>query len=258
MLTLLSPAKTLDFSPAADGLPTTEPRFPRDTAILRKRCSQLSVDSLRKLMSLSQNLGELNYQRFQEMRPKFTVENSKPCLLAFKGDVYRGLNASTLSRRDLRWAQGRLRILSGLYGILRPLDLIQPYRLEMGSKLSNPRGSDLYAFWGRRLVDSLNEEHSKRRVRAVLNLASNEYFKAVGEDRLKPRLITVQFKEIRDGQAKTIALYAKKARGVMARFVIDNRIDDPEGLKEFREDGYRYAKKLSDEGTWVFTRKRAA
>ena len=189
MLILLSPAKTLDFSPAADGLAATEPRFARDTAILRKRCKELSVDSLRKLMSLSANLGELNYQRFQEMKSRASGAGSKQCVLAFKGDVYRGLDAASLTRRDLRRAQGRLRILSGLYGILRPLDLIQPYRLEMGTKLSNPRGSDLYGFWGDRLAESLNDEAAKH-AKAVLNLASNEYFKAVRETSLRPRLIT--------------------------------------------------------------------
>jgi len=257
MLILLSPAKSLDFSAAPAGLPVTQPEFTKDIRLLLKECRKLDSAALQKLMKISPKLAELNYERFRDMRLPFTKGNSKACVLAFTGDVYRKLDAPSLTKRDLTWAQSRLRILSGFYGLLRPLDLIQPYRLEMGSRLENPRGKDLYAFWGDRLVDQLNAEHAKRRVPAVLNLASNEYFKAVPERRLKPRCVTAVFQEIRDGKPKTIGLYAKRARGLMARFVIANRIQSPEGLEAFAEDGYRFRPGLSVEDRMVFTRKAA-
>jgi cytoplasmic iron level regulating protein YaaA (DUF328/UPF0246 family) len=186
----------------------------------------------------------------------FTPDNAKPCVLAFTGDVYKKLDAASLSLPDLRYAQDHLRILSGFYGLLRPLDLIQPYRLEMGTRLANTRGKSLYDFWGNRLVDAINAEHAERPLAAVLNLASNEYFKAVPAKRLDPPLVTAVFQEIRDGQPKTIAFLAKKARGLMTRFVIRNRVDDPEGLKEFGEEGYGYRSDLSTGDRLVFTRER--
>jgi len=256
LLTLLSPAKSLDFSPVKEGLPLTEPRFEHDIEVLMNRCKKLGVGSLRKLMHLSQPLAELNRERFQEMNLPFTPENSKPCLLAFQGDVYKGLDAATLNKRDLKYAQNHLRILSGLYGVLRPLDLIQPYRLEMGTRLSTGRGKNLYAFWKSRLVDSLNQEASRSRTAAVLNLASNEYFKAVPAKQLEPRLVTAVFQEIRDGKPKTISFLAKRARGLMARFQVKNRIADPEKLKDFVEEGYEYRPDLSEEDRLVFTRDR--
>ena len=255
MLTLLSPAKTLDFSAAPAGLPATEPRFEKDIAVLMNRCKKLGVPSLRKLMNLSQPLAELNHQRFQEMSLPFTRENSKPSLLAFQGDVYKGLDAGSLSEEDLSWAQDHLRILSGFYGMLRPLDLMQPYRLEMGTRLSNTRGKNLYAFWGNRLADALNAELADDPAPAILNLASNEYFKAVPRKRLEPRLITADFKEIRDGKPRTISFFAKRARGLMARFQVRHRIDDPEGLKDFAEEGYGFRPDLSADDRMVFTRE---
>ena len=254
MLTLLSPAKSLDLSAPPAGLPITQPRLEEDITALLERCKQLDVATLRKLMKLSEPLGELNHRRFQEMSWPFTGDNAKPCILTFRGDVYRGLDAATLSKRDLRWAQNRLRILSGLYGLLRPLDLIQPYRLEMGTRLENARGKNLYEFWGNRLAETLNAEHRKRRVKGVLNLASNEYFKAVPAERLEPRLITADFHELRDGKLKTISFYAKRARGLLARFVVDHRVDDPEGLKGFAEEGYGFRPDLSTDSRFLFTR----
>ena len=254
MLTLLSPAKSLDFSTPSEGIPVTRPQLQKDTAVLIDRCKELDAATLRKLMKLSEKLGELTCQRFQDMTLPLTPENARPCVLAFQGDVYKGLDAGTLSKRDLNWAQSRLRILSGLYGVLRPLDLIQPYRLEMGTRLNNERGADLYAFWGDRLAEALNAEHERHRVKAVLNLASNEYFKAVAADRLKPRLLTADFKELRDGEPKMISFYAKRARGLLARFVIDQRIDDPEGLKDFAEEGYSFRPELSDSDRLSFVR----
>ena len=256
MLILLSPAKTLKFDVPIDGLPTTEPRFEQDIEILLKRCKQLSIDSLRELMKLSQPLAELNRRRFQEMRLPFTIDNSKPCLLAFGGDVYRGLDAASLSKRDLAWAQRRLRILSGFYGLLRPLDLIQPYRLEMGTRLSNSRGENLYDFWGGRLADSLNAEHAEQPVGFVLNLASNEYSKAVSIKQLKPPLVTALFKEIRAGKPKTISFSAKRARGLMTRFVVRNRVETREGLKEFAEEGYGFREDLSEDDRLLFVRQQ--
>ncbi len=256
MLTLLSPAKTLDFSPAPKGLPTTQPRFEKDIAVLMKRCKKLGVRTLRQMMSLSQPLAELNRQRFQEMSLPFTPENAKPSLLAFQGDVYKGLDAASLTRANLNWAQDHLRILSGFYGMLRPLDLMQPYRLEMGTRLGNTRGKNLYQFWGNRLADAINAEHQERPT-TVLNLASNEYFKAVPRKRLEPPLVTADFKEIRDGKPRTISFFAKRARGLMARFVVRQRVEEPEGLKDFAEEGYGFRPDLSADDRLVFTREQA-
>lgn len=254
MLTLLSPAKTLNFDFEADGLPVTPPRFEAETAELLSTCRKLSVPQLRKLMSISQSLAELSHERFQAMEIPFTSDNSKPAVLAFQGDAYRGLDAGTLDKRDLKWSQRRLRILSGFYGILRPLDLIQPYRLEMGTRLANPRGKNLYEFWGSRITDALNAEHAERPVKAVLNLASNEYFKSVKTADLAPPLVTALFKENREGQLRTISFSAKRARGLMVRFIIRNRIDAPAGIRDFHEEGYTYRPDLSDDATMLFVR----
>ena len=258
MLALLSPAKTLDLSPAPDGLPVTRPAFSKEFAALMKRCKKLEVGELRKLMKLSEPLAELNHQRFQAMSPRFTLENSNSALLAFRGDVYRKLDAATLSRPDLLWAQDHLRILSGLYGLLRPLDLMQPYRLEMGTRLSTTRGKNLYSFWGHRLADALNGEHEKRPMAALLNLASNEYIKAVPVERLAMPMITAQFQEWRDGKLRTIAFSAKKARGLMARFLVENRIERPEQLQGFADEGYSFQPELSNDGRMLFARERPA
>ena len=258
MLALLSPAKTLDLSPPPKGLPVTRPAFKKEIGVLMRRCKMLGVADLRKLMKLSEPLAELNHERFQVMSPRFTLGNSKAALLAFRGDVYRKLDATTLSRPDLLWAQDHLRILSGFYGLLRPLDLMQPYRLEMGTRLATDRGSNLYTFWGSRLADKLNAEHKKRPVAAVLNLASNEYIKAVPVERLAMPMITAQFQEWRDGKLKTIAFSAKKARGLMARFVVENRIEKPAELKRFAVEGYSFQPKRSSESQLVFARQRPA
>lgn len=256
MLTLLSPAKSMDFSPIPEGLATTEPRFEKEIEVLMKRCKRLSVRSLRELMDLSEPLAQLNRERFQAMRLPFTPVNAKPCLFAFQGDVYKRLDAASLSKSDLDWSQDHLRILSGLYGLLRPLDLIQPYRLEMGTRLSNTRGKNLYEFWGDRLVDALNAEHLERPTAAVLNLASNEYVKAVPRKRLEPPMVTAVFQEIRDGRPRTIGFSAKKARGMMARFVVRNRIEEPDALKDFDEEGYGFRTDLSDADRLIFTRDK--
>ena len=258
MLALLSPAKTLDLSPAPKGLPLTRPALKRDIAVLMRRCKTLALPELRRLMKLSEPLAKLNHERFQAMSPRFTVGNSKAALLAFQGDVYRQFDAASLSRPDLLWAQDHLRILSGLYGLLRPLDLMQPYRLEMGTRLTTERGSSLYSFWGSRLAEKINAEHKKRPVSAVLNLASNEYIKAVPVERLAMPMVTAQFQEWRDGKLKTIAFSAKKARGMMARFIVDNRIDKPEKLKRFKAAGYSFQPKLSTDDNLLFARQQPA
>jgi len=254
VLSLLSPAKTLNFDFEADGLPVTPPRFEADAAELLSVCRKLSVAQLRKLMGISQALAELGHERFQVMETPFTADNSKPAVLAFQGDAYRGLDAGSLDKSDLKWSQARLRILSGFYGVLRPLDLIQPYRLEMGTRLANPRGKDLYDFWGSQVTDALNAEHAARPVKAVLNLASNEYFKSVRTVDLVPPLVTAQFKENREGQPRTISFSAKRARGLMVRFIIRNRVDAPSGIKDFHEEGYTYRSDLSDDTTMLFVR----
>ncbi len=256
MLTIISPAKALDFSPVANGLDATQPRFVDDTASLMQTCKTLEASDLRKLMSLSDSLAQLNHVRFQEMSLPLTEENAKPCVLAFQGDVYKGLDASSLESRDLEWAQGRLRILSGLYGLLRPLDLIQPYRLEMGTKLSNARGANLYEFWGDRLANALNAEDADPDA-PVLNLASQEYAKAVPRKSLKRPVVVADFKEERKGELKTIGLVAKRARGLMARYVIRNRIENAEDLKDFDDEGYGFRPELSSEDKLVFSRAKA-
>ncbi len=254
MLTLISPAKALDFSPCTSSLAPTQPRFIDDTALLLKHCRQLDARALQRLMRLSDSLAQLNHARFQEMSLPLTPENAKSCALAFQGDVYKGLDAVSLSADDLGWAQERLRILSGLYGLLRPLDLIQPYRLEMGTKLANVRGESLYDFWGARLAHALNDECADA---PVLNLASNEYAKAVPAKALRRPLVSAVFQEERNGRLKTIGLVAKRARGLMARFVIRNRLEDVEDLKEFAEEGYGYRPDLSGEDRLVFARAQS-
>ena len=239
----------------SDGLTATQPRFVDDTALLIDNCKTLEASDLRRLMSLSDSLAQLNHARFQEMRLPLTAENAKPCLLAFQGDVYKGLDAASLESEDLNWAQGRLRILSGLYGLLRPFDLIQPYRLEMGTRLANARGANLYEFWGDRLAGALNEEDVDPEA-PVLNLASKEYARAVPTSSLTRPLVTADFKEERDGQVKTIGLVAKRARGLMARYIIRNRIESVEDLKDFDDQGYGYRPDLSSDDRLAFTRAR--
>jgi cytoplasmic iron level regulating protein YaaA (DUF328/UPF0246 family) len=258
MLTLLSPAKTLELSPTPKGLRPTQPRFKRDIALLMERCKKLDASDLAKLMKLSSPLAELNHQRFQEMDHSFNARNSKACLLAFQGDVYRRLDAASLTRTELSWAQNNLRIISGLYGLLRPLDLMQPYRLEMGTRLDTERGKNLYDFWGSRLADSLNRESRKRPGGTILNLASNEYIRAVPAKLLEAPMVTAHFQELRDGKLKTIGFSAKKARGMMARFVIQNEIDNPKQLHDFADEGYEYRSDLSSDQEIRFVREQPA
>lgn len=255
MLMLISPAKTLDFAAPVPSLRYTSPRFMDDAAILAARLRQFAPHELSRLMAISDQLGVLNFDRYQQWGPPFTGANSRPALLAFKGDVYTGMAADGFSTGELRFAQQHLRILSGLYGLLRPLDLIQPYRLEMGSRLANPRGRDLYAFWGDRITGQLRHELAASG-EVLVNLASAEYFRVVQAGDLGVPVITPVFKEGKRGRYKIVSFYAKKARGMMAAFVIRNRLHDVEQLKAFADGGYAYDGELSTPEQWIFTRPR--
>jgi cytoplasmic iron level regulating protein YaaA (DUF328/UPF0246 family) len=251
---LISPAKTLDYDAVSVTQTYTQPRYLEDSAELIKQLQQLSAQDIASLMSLSDKLAGLNMARFQSWAAPFDLDNAKQAVLAFRGDVYTGLDADTMTEADFEFAQQHLRILSGLYGVLRPLDLMQAYRLEMGTKFSNSRGKDLYAFWGSQLRESIEAEPALEDG-VLINLASNEYFKATQAKKLSARVITPQFKDWKNGQYKMISFYAKKARGLMARFIIDNRIDTVEELKNFDREGYQYSAELSDGDNWVFTRE---
>ena len=252
MILLLSPAKTLDFS--ASGLKKhTTPRLLEDTEKLVKVLKTKSARSLKKLMSVSDAIAELNVERFQSYETPFTPENAKQAVLAFKGDVYTGLQAETFDEQDLEFAQKHLRILSGLYGLLTPLDLMQPYRLEMGTRLRLGRKKNLYEFWDTRITDLLNQDLETSGNNIVLNLASQEYFHAIKYAKLNGELYHVHFKENRNGVYKVISFTAKKARGTMSRLIIQNRVNTVEPLKAFDVDGYTYNEKLSDERNLVFT-----
>ena len=252
MLILLSPAKTLDFSPAPEGLALTRPAFSRDTGELAALARTLKPADLKRLMGISDKLAELNVKRFRAFRSR---GSGVPAALAFAGDVYHGLKARELDADALAWAQDRVRILSGLYGLLRPLDVIQPYRLEMGVKLANARGDDLYAFWRERIARSLRKDAKATADPTVVNLASQEYFKAIDRKALKLRVVTCHFKEqAADGDLRIVAFYAKRARGAMARFAVDRRAERAEDLQGFDVDRYRFLPDASDEAEWTFAR----
>jgi len=237
---------------------STQPRFVEHSVELIEVLREKSPQDIAKLMSLSDKLASLNVARYGSWERESTPQNAKQALLAFKGDVYTGLNAEDFSTDDFAFAQQHLRMLSGLYGLLRPLDLMQPYRLEMGTKLVNPRGKDLYTFWGERISQWLNEDLEAQGDQVLLNLASQEYFGAVKPKALTARVIDTVFKDQKNGQYKIISFYAKKARGLMARYVIKERLQDPEGLKDFNLDGYRFDAVSSSENQLVFLRDEQA
>ena len=251
MLIVISPAKTLDFETSPVTQTASQPDYLDQSALLIEELRQYSASDIASLMKLSDNLAGLNLARFQTWQTPFNMDNAKQAVLAFKGDVYTGLDADSLDEQGLAFAQQHLRILSGLYGILRPLDLIQPYRLEMGIKLQNSRGKDLYQFWGEQLKDAVEAELADG---ILINLASNEYFKALQAKKLKARIITPVFKDWKNGQYKMISFYAKKARGLMCRYIIDNRINEPEKMKTFDSEGYRFSPEMSQGDDWVFIR----
>lgn len=250
MLVVLSPAKNLDVEPVNVSLQATQPELMSETRELVDTCKQLSPANLASLMSISDKLAILNVERFNSFEFPFTQDNAKPAVLTFNGDVYTGLDAESLSEDDLTFAQQHLRILSGLYGVLRPLDLMQAYRLEMGTRLDNPKGKNLYEFWGDKVTEQLNAEQQP----IMVNLASNEYFKVVSKKLLSAPVITPVFKDTKNGNLKVISFFAKKARGLMARYIIENRITNVEQLKQFDVAGYAFDATLSSATEWVFTR----
>ena len=254
MLIVLSPAKNLDFSDAPIRLEATRPALLKEAKILAETARGLSRTKIKSLMKLSDKLADLNYDRFQAMKSTAKAPGAKPAALAFNGDVYLGLDARTLSAEDLAFAQDHLRILSGLYGVLRPLDAIEPYRLEMGSRLANPRGENLYEFWGRTIAKELGKALKDQKDPTLVNLASNEYFSAVDLAALGAPVVTPVFKEEKDGQLRQLQFFAKRARGLMARWAVRNRVTRAEGLKDFDTDGYAFRPDQSDDATWLFTR----
>ena len=253
MLFVLSPAKTLDFTPPPANLPTTAPDMAADTARLAKAARQLKAADLKRMMDISDKLAEMNVARFKAFRPRDDALGS-PAALTFAGDVYVGLSARTLTREDLDWAQGHVRILSGLYGLLRPLDRIQAYRLEMGVRLATDRGSNLYDFWGDRLSKALNKAAAGQADRTLVNLASQEYFGAVDRKALKLPLVTCHFKQDSEGLIRNISFFAKTARGLMTRYAVERRLEHPDALKAFDVAGYSFRPELSDAHDWVFVR----
>lgn len=257
MLIVISPAKTLDYETPAKTKTFTLPDYLDDSAELIHRMREFSALDIAELMHVSSKIAELNFDRFEAWNKNFTEKNAKQAALAFKGDVYTGLDAESFSAKDFKFAQSHLRILSGLYGLLRPLDLMQPYRLEMGTKLINERGKNLYEFWGDTLTDGLNAQLKKIKSEYLINLASNEYFKAVKPKQINGEVITPAFKEYKNGDYKMIGFYAKKARGLLSRYIIQNQLSDVEDIKSFDVEGYKFNKSLSKGNNWVFTRKSA-
>jgi cytoplasmic iron level regulating protein YaaA (DUF328/UPF0246 family) len=253
LLIVLSPAKRLDFTEPAADIPATQRRFVEDTASLAKTARNQTQADLRRLMGISDKLAKLNQARFKAFDPE-ALDTGIQAAFAFAGDVYQGLDARTLDKDALAFAQEHLRILSGFYGLLRPLDRIQPYRLEMGTRLSTRRGSSLYDFWGDRISKQLNADAEGQADPTLVNLASQEYFGAVDAKALKLPVVTPHFREEKNGESRIISFFAKKARGTMARFVVDERIETAADLKAFNRDGYAFQKAASTETDWIFTR----
>ncbi len=254
MLAIISPAKTLDFESAVKNFPVSQPHFTDYSEQLIEICRKLSPQDLSSLMSISDKLAGLNVARFAEWTKIHNENNSRAALFAFKGDVYTGLDADSLSEDDVLFAQSHLRMLSGLYGLLKPLDLMQPYRLEMGTKLANPKGKDLYAFWGNVITQAVQQAIDEQGDNVLINLASDEYYKSVKENQLKAKIIKPVFLDNKSGKYKVISFYAKKARGLMCRYLIQNRLTDIEQLKEFDLGGYWFDSASSTETEFVFKR----
>ncbi|MCR9105331.1 MAG: peroxide stress protein YaaA [Gammaproteobacteria bacterium] len=256
MLTVISPAKTLDFDTKPTTRRATQPEFLERSAQLVEQARGMSPADIQTLMGVSENIANLNHKRFMDWGLPFSLDNAKQSVLAFKGDVYAGLEAETMNSEQLKFAQKHLRILSGLYGLLRPLDLMQPYRLEMGLKFANSQGKNLYDFWGDAISETLGRHIASSGSPVLVNLASNEYFKSVKPRALDADVITPVFKDLKGGKYRVISFFAKKARGQMARYIIDHALNEPEGLKKFRKDGYRYNKAESSARELVFTRDK--
>ena len=256
MLMLLSPAKTLTEGPALDAFPVTRPELANDVRILQKTVRALTLTKLRSLMGISDDLARLNRERHQQLEPEPSTEDARQALFLFAGDVYRGLDAPTLDADAVSWAQDHVAILSGLYGILRPLDAIQPYRLEMGTSLPTRRGSSLYDYWGDKVTRVAASWCSDHGHDAVVNLASQEYFRVITPDKLGVPVITPVFKDVKNGKARTLAFFAKQARGAMVRWAAENAIDAPDALKDCDVMGYAYEPDVSTDTKWVFTREQ--
>ncbi|MDG6896969.1 hypothetical protein A6A19_02880 [Actinobacillus delphinicola] len=254
MLAIISPAKTLDFTSPVPDWETTQPPFLDQSEVLIDVCRKLSPQAIASLMHISDKLAGLNAARFGEWQKIQTEKNARPAIYAFKGDVYTGLDVETLSPQAIEFAQSHLRMLSGLYGLLRPLDLMQPYRLEMGTKLENPKGKNLYDFWGVMITNALQDALDQQGDNILINLASDEYFKAVKPNALQARIIKPIFLDYKNGKYKVISFYAKKARGLMCRYILENKLQDPEALKSFSTAGYYFEENESTEDTWVFKR----
>lgn len=254
MLITLSPSKGQDFETPALSKTYSKPQALKDSELLIKELRKIRRQDIQQLMSVSENIAKLNTDRYKSFKTPFTPKNAKQAIFAFKGDVYSGIDIEEYSEADLDYAQDHLRILSGLYGCLRPLDLIQPYRLEMKTKLHNVRGENLYQFWGDRITDELNKALEKQKQPVLVNLASNEYFKSVKPKQLNGRLLNINFKETRDSKTRVVAIFAKRARGMMTDYILRNRIEEPEDIKKFRQGGYRFRKELSDDKQWTFER----
>ena len=254
MIITLSPSKGHDFEAPAKTKKHTTPVALDDSQLLIKELRKIKSGELQAMMSISENIANLNVDRFKKFKTPFTSSNAKQAIFAFKGDVYSGIDIENFSADDLAYAQKHLRILSGLYGCLRPLDLIQPYRLEMKTKLKNPRGDNLYQFWGELITERLNKELAKQQEPVLVNLASNEYFKSVKPKLLEGQLLNINFKETKDGKTRIVAIFAKRARGMMTDYILRNRIEKPEDLKKFKEGGYKFSKIDSDDKQWTFVR----
>jgi cytoplasmic iron level regulating protein YaaA (DUF328/UPF0246 family) len=253
MLVLLSPSKTLDFEskiPTSNLPKNATPVLLSESLKLIEILKKLSEKDIAKLMDLSPKLAKLNFDRFQSFQKKFTDKNSKTAIFAFKGDVYEGLDVDSLSTIEVKQAQNKIAILSGLYGLVRPLDLIQPYRLEMGTNLKNSAGNNLYKFWNEKISNEINQLEKN----LIINLASNEYFKAVAIKNIKAKIVDIDFKEFKSGEYKTIGIFAKKARGLMARYIIQNNISKADNLKDFNLENYKFNKGFSNDSKLVFTR----
>lgn len=254
MLAILSPAKTLDYQTPLTTNKSTQPDFNTESKELIATLRKFAPAEIGSLMKISDNLAELNHRRYAEWQNQASEDNARPALFAFKGDVYLGLDAQTLGARDINFAQKHLRVLSGLHGLLRPLDLIQPYRLEMGTRLATRRGSNLYQFWGNKVTDNINKALAQQTSKVLLNLASNEYYQVIQAERIEGRILNINFKELRDGKYRFVSFAAKRARGLMARYMIDNRITRPAQLRQFDVDRYAFNDALSSEDEWIFTR----
>lgn len=254
MLTVISPAKKIDAKSVSRIGKYSIPDYLDDSKILISELRKLNPKDIEKLMKVSSDIATLNFERNLSWRLPFTSDNSRYAIHAFNGQVYVGLKAKTLNESDLDFAQKHLRILSGLYGILRPLDLMQAYRLEMGTALENPLGKNLYQFWGIKITEAINKELQNHKHNVLINLASNEYFKSIKSKLINGEIITPVFKEAKGNDFKVVTVYAKTARGLMSRFIIDNRIENPEEIKAFDIDRYIYNKDLSSEKEWIFTR----